>query len=220
MRREYRIRRSSRNWEKSLVDSRWSLVVSVSDVCQRLCSASIDSMATITIRQLDEKTKTRLRVRAAHHGRSMEEEAREILRSALTSSSPIREGTWRRRFTDDLWRLAGPNLSCRDATLSGRSRNLVNDHPRYQCALGAYEVQALSSSCGLGCQTTSHRTLYNINHRGGNPLLRECDQPSSPRAMLKTSRIVALTLSTPRMAREPISVVARPDGRDARRSIV
>jgi plasmid stability protein len=45
-------------------------------------------MATITIRQLDEKTKTRLRVRAAHHGRSMEEEAREILRSALTASSP------------------------------------------------------------------------------------------------------------------------------------
>jgi plasmid stability protein len=51
-------------------------------------SNSIDSMATLTIRQLDEKTKTRLRVRAAHHGRSMEEEAREILRSALTASSP------------------------------------------------------------------------------------------------------------------------------------
>jgi len=49
---------------------------------------SIDSIATLTIRQLDEKTKTRLRVRAAHHGRSMEEEAREILRSALTASSP------------------------------------------------------------------------------------------------------------------------------------
>jgi plasmid stability protein len=40
-------------------------------------------MATLTIRQLDERTKARLRVRAAHHGRSMEEEAREILRAAL-----------------------------------------------------------------------------------------------------------------------------------------
>ena len=40
-------------------------------------------MATLTIRQLDEKTKARLRVQAAHHGRSMEEEARAILRSAL-----------------------------------------------------------------------------------------------------------------------------------------
>lgn len=48
-------------------------------------------MATLTIRQLDEKTKSRLRVRAAHHGRSMEEEAREILRSALTTPSPVKE---------------------------------------------------------------------------------------------------------------------------------
>ena len=62
---------------------------------------SIDSMATLTIRRLDEKTKTRLRVRAAHHGRSMEEEAREILRSALTASSPAKGNlaeTIRRRF--------------------------------------------------------------------------------------------------------------------------
>jgi plasmid stability protein len=48
-------------------------------------------MATITIRQLDENTKNRLRVRAARHGHSMEEEAREILRSALTSSSPVKQ---------------------------------------------------------------------------------------------------------------------------------
>ncbi len=47
-------------------------------------------MATLTIRQLDEKTKTRLRVRAAHHGRSMEQEAREILRSALAAPSPAK----------------------------------------------------------------------------------------------------------------------------------
>ena len=48
-------------------------------------NASIDSMATLTIRQLDERTKTRLRVRAARHGRSMEEEAREILRLAVNA---------------------------------------------------------------------------------------------------------------------------------------
>lgn len=45
-------------------------------------------MATLTIRQLDEKTKARLRIRAAHHGRSMEEEAREILRSTLAAARP------------------------------------------------------------------------------------------------------------------------------------
>ena len=41
-------------------------------------------MATITIRKLDELTKRRLRVRAARHGRSMEEEARTLLRAALS----------------------------------------------------------------------------------------------------------------------------------------
>ena len=45
-------------------------------------------MATLTIRQLDERTKSRLRVRAAHHGRSMEEEAREILRLAVNRTAP------------------------------------------------------------------------------------------------------------------------------------
>jgi plasmid stability protein len=40
-------------------------------------------MASITIRKLDEAVKSRLRIRAARHGRSMEEEAREILRAGL-----------------------------------------------------------------------------------------------------------------------------------------
>lgn len=40
-------------------------------------------MASITIRKLDEGVKLKLRVRAAEHGRSMEEEAREILSSAI-----------------------------------------------------------------------------------------------------------------------------------------
>lgn len=39
-------------------------------------------MASITIRNLDDDVKTRLRVRAAAHHRSMEEEARLILREA------------------------------------------------------------------------------------------------------------------------------------------
>ncbi len=40
-------------------------------------------MATLTIRGLDEETRARLRIRAAHHGRSMEAEVRAILREAL-----------------------------------------------------------------------------------------------------------------------------------------
>ncbi|MBV8536811.1 MAG: plasmid stabilization protein [Alphaproteobacteria bacterium] len=40
-------------------------------------------MASITIRNLDDSLKGKLRVRAARHGRSMEDEARHILRAAL-----------------------------------------------------------------------------------------------------------------------------------------
>ena len=40
-------------------------------------------MATLTIRDLDESLKRRLRVRAASRNHSMEEEARQILRAAL-----------------------------------------------------------------------------------------------------------------------------------------
>ena len=46
-------------------------------------------MASITIRNLDDGVKARLRMVAAMHGCSMEEEARRILRNTLmTKSSP------------------------------------------------------------------------------------------------------------------------------------
>ena len=44
-------------------------------------------MATITIRNLDEKVKHRLQVRAAMNGRSMEAEAREVLSESVVSSN-------------------------------------------------------------------------------------------------------------------------------------
>jgi antitoxin FitA len=50
-------------------------------------------MATLTIRNLDEKIKRMLQVRAALNGRSMEAEAREMLSSQITSAPPApREG--------------------------------------------------------------------------------------------------------------------------------
>ena len=56
-------------------------------------------MASITIRNLDEETKSRLRIQAAHHNRSMEEEARSILRSALTGGAVLDlAAAIRRRF--------------------------------------------------------------------------------------------------------------------------
>jgi plasmid stability protein len=44
-------------------------------------------MGTLTVRGLDEETKTRLRVRAARNGRSMEREVRAILRDSLFENS-------------------------------------------------------------------------------------------------------------------------------------
>ena len=62
-------------------------------------------MASITIRQLPDATKRKLKLRAAENGRSMEQEAREILRIELNKppSRPPKTGkdlvdAIRRRF--------------------------------------------------------------------------------------------------------------------------
>ena len=84
-------------------------------------------MASITVRNLDEGLKRRLRIRAAENGKSMEQEARDILRAALDESpaqparthiaSAIRARVshaprWRRRV-----RLAGTVARARAATI-------------------------------------------------------------------------------------------------------
>ena len=58
-------------------------------------------MASITIRRLDDAVKQKLRVRAATHGRSMEEEAREILKAGVAAEPTPRldlAASIRRRF--------------------------------------------------------------------------------------------------------------------------
>jgi len=59
-------------------------------------------MATLTIRNVDDAIKQALRIRAAQHGVSMEEEARRILRDALTRvSQPQALGQrLKQRFTE------------------------------------------------------------------------------------------------------------------------
>lgn len=58
-------------------------------------------MASLTIRNLEETLKGRLRMRAASRGRSMEDEVRHILRAALNEAQPSAAGLGdriRRRF--------------------------------------------------------------------------------------------------------------------------
>ncbi|MBB3979858.1 plasmid stability protein [Rhizobium azooxidifex] len=45
-------------------------------------------MASMTIRNIDDRLKQRLRIRAATHGRSMEDEARDILKTVLAQQEP------------------------------------------------------------------------------------------------------------------------------------
>ncbi|HZU87834.1 MAG TPA: plasmid stabilization protein [Stellaceae bacterium] len=60
-------------------------------------------MTSITIRNLDDALKRRLRVRAAEHNRSMEEEARDILRCAL-----FQEPEPRNNLADGIRRIVEP----------------------------------------------------------------------------------------------------------------
>ena len=50
--------------------------------------SEIPPQASLNIRQLDPALKEQLRIRAAHHGRSMEAEARAILKQALMQGRP------------------------------------------------------------------------------------------------------------------------------------
>ena len=49
-------------------------------------------MASLTIRNLEESLKSRLRIQAATHGRSMEDEARVLLRAALAPEDQETKG--------------------------------------------------------------------------------------------------------------------------------
>jgi len=66
-------------------------------------------MTSITIRRLDDAIKARLRVRAARHGRSMEEEAREILKRGL-QDEPARTSNLAQAIRRHLEPLGGVNL--------------------------------------------------------------------------------------------------------------
>jgi plasmid stability protein len=45
-------------------------------------------MGSILVRKIDDRTKKRLKSRAARHGRSMEEEVRAILKAAVEAETP------------------------------------------------------------------------------------------------------------------------------------
>lgn len=68
-------------------------------------------MASITIRKLDDSAKAKLRIRAAEHGRSMEDEARVILERAVQQpSTPRPRGNMAERIRSRFAPLGGVEL--------------------------------------------------------------------------------------------------------------
>ncbi len=64
----------------------------------------------MTIRNLDDRLKKRLRLRAASQGRSMEEEAREILRAALSAEAGLSRHNLAERIRGRVEKVGGVQL--------------------------------------------------------------------------------------------------------------
>jgi plasmid stability protein len=71
-------------------------------------------MATLTIRDVDEELRAKLRVRAARHGRSMEAEVRAILRDALVK--PASQGDLGRRIHQRFAAIGGVEVAQQERT--------------------------------------------------------------------------------------------------------
>ena len=68
-------------------------------------------MSSITIRNLDETLKASLRMRAARHGLSMEQEVRNILQSTLAADAGQNDGlSFAQRINQRFKGLGGDNL--------------------------------------------------------------------------------------------------------------
>ena len=113
-------------------------------------------MASITVRNLDDGLKRRLRIRAAENGHSMEQEVRDILRAALDEyaepSSNL--GT----ATHDLFRPFGgveleipPRQSMRE--LHSPVESCIHARHRYQCSIRTDEGTSQSRCPPLGGQS-------------------------------------------------------------------
>jgi plasmid stability protein len=79
-------------------------------------------MAALSIRDLDDSVKEKLRLRAAQHGRSMEAEIRAILTSAVADEAPRTDLF--NALADRFARLGGADLDLPPRTTAPRAANL------------------------------------------------------------------------------------------------
>jgi plasmid stability protein len=81
-------------------------------------------MAAVSIRNLDEDTKRRLRIRAAQHGRSMEAEIRAILEEAV--KDPERPGGLFTVLLDRFGDIGGVELDLPPRSTPARAADLAS----------------------------------------------------------------------------------------------
>lgn len=84
-------------------------------------------MAMLTIRNIDDSIKTQLRIRAAEHGWSMEEEVRRILKQVL-SASTVKKGLGS-RIHETVMAISGPiNLDLPPRSMPRAAPDFSGDH--------------------------------------------------------------------------------------------
>ena len=125
-------------------------------------------MASITIRKLDERTKARLRVRAAQHGRSMEEEARTLLRAALTEDI-VAGGNLADAIRARFRRLRGVELRLPAASRCESHPSLADDRPRYERAVGVDETGAGREGRRVDGRPAGAHALHDQHHASRDP---------------------------------------------------
>ncbi len=122
-------------------------------------------MAVMTIRNIDEVIKKRLWIRAAEHGRSMEDEARDILRSVLASiDAPIqvtRSTSGLAGLTAWIWQLHPVRQFAK--WISERDRS------GYQCVVRCDESRTGTERTGLDVGSGYGQFVQDYDYSGRNP---------------------------------------------------
>ncbi|WP_410842973.1 FitA-like ribbon-helix-helix domain-containing protein [Paraburkholderia sp.] len=117
----------------------------------------------MTIRNIDDQLKARLRIQAATHGRSMEDEARDILRAAL-SAEPIRGDSLVSSIRARIEPLGGLTWSCRSERSFAIQWTLANDRPGYQCSVGSATSGTRGLRSSVVGKATARGAIYHKHH--------------------------------------------------------
>ncbi len=122
--------------------------------------------ASLTIHDINDSVTARLKMRAAEHGHSMEEEARRILCAALDGEPP-------RLSQISLWHCSVPSMasSWTSTRQSSRLRPLnlpKNDLARYQCHFRGHAAGTGVYRAGLAASAADRRTRDDRNQYCGN----------------------------------------------------